>query len=88
MAKNKLGYLVLSDEQERTLVGFFHNPASTELFVRLLDEVKRSLVAEQSKSAQAFLMNSDPITRALALQQKGQITMLDELVSVIKNVTK
>lgn len=88
MAKCRLGYLVLSDEQERAIVGCFHNPASTELFVRLLDEVKRSLIAEQSKSAQAFLMNNEPVTRALALQQKGQITMLDELVSVIKNVTK
>ncbi len=88
MAKCRLGYLVLSDEQERAIVGCFHNPASTELFVRLLDEVKRSLVAEQSKSSQAFLMNNEPVTRALALQQKGQITMLDELVSVIKNVTK
>lgn len=88
MAKCRLGYLVLSDEQERAIVGCFHNPASTELFVRLLDEVKRSLVAEQSKSSQAFLMNNEPVTRALALQQKGQITMLDELVSVIKHVTK
>ena len=88
MAKCRLGYLVLSDEQERAIVGCFHNPASTELFVRLLDEVKRSLVAEQLKSSQAFLMNNEPVTRALALQQKGQITMLDELVSVIKNVTK
>lgn len=88
MAKCRLGYLVLSDEQERAIAGCFHHPASTELFVRLLDEVKRSLVAEQLKSSQAFLMNNEPVTRALALQQKGQITMLDELVSVIKNVTK
>lgn len=88
MAKNRLGYLALSDEQERVLVGVCNNPVNTELFVRLLGEVKQSLVVEQSKSAQAYLVNNDPTTRALALQMKGQITMLDELVSAIKNVTK
>lgn len=88
MAKSKLGYLALSDEQERVLVGFCHNPASTELFVRLLGEAKQKLVAEQNKSAQAFLVNGDPTTRALALQMKGQIMMIDDLVTAITNVTK
>lgn len=88
MVRCRLGYLTLSDEQERVLVGVCNNPVNTELFVRLLGEVKQSVAVEQAKSTQAYLMNNDPTTRALALQLKGQMVMLDELLSAIKNVTK
>lgn len=88
MAKSRLGYLALSDEQERVLVGVCNNPTNTEMFVRLLGEVKQSVAVEQAKSAQAYLINNDQTTRALALQLKGQMVMIDELVSAIKNVTK
>lgn len=88
MAKNRLGYLALTGEQERIVVGLCNNPATTEQFVRLLSEVRQSVAVEQAKSAQAFLVNNDPVTRGLALQMKGQMTTLDELITVIRNVTK
>lgn len=88
MVRCRLGYLTLSDEQERVLVGICKDSISTALFVRLLTEVKQSVASEQAKSSQAYLYNNDPATRALALQQKGQMLMIDELISAIKNVTK
>lgn len=86
--RNKLGYSILTDDEERTLVGLFSDPTSTELFVRILSKVEQGLVEAQNKSAQAYLFEDSPSARAMALQYKGQITMINELKSVIKQVTK
>lgn len=88
VARNKLGYSILTDEEERTLVGLFSDPMRTELFVRILSKVEQGLVEAQNKAAQAYLLEDSPTTRAMALQHKGQITMINDLKSVIKQVTK
>lgn len=88
VARNKLGYSILTDEEERTLVGLFSDPMRTELFVRILSKVEQGLVEAQNKAAQAYLLEDSPTARAMALQHKGQITMINDLKSVIKQVTK
>lgn len=78
----------MSEEDKRVLVNLFKDPLSTKAFLQLISKVKVTAKSEQDKTTQVFLMNNDPVTRALALQQKGKIELLDELSVLIQTVVK
>lgn len=88
MVKSKLGLHTFSDDDQRVLVNLFRDPQATQEFVRLLHNVKLGLVKEQSNITQTYLMNDNPVTRGLALQCKGKVEFLDELLLVINNVNR
>ena len=88
MAKSKLGSHFLTDENLRVLVNLFNDPTSTQGFVRLLTEVSQSLTKEQATVMDAYIMNDDPVARAMALKCKGKIEFVAEMLHLVKTVTK
>lgn len=88
MANVKLANHVISEDDKRVLVNLFKDPLATQAFVDLLRVVKRDVKAELDKTTQVFLLNNDPVTRALALQQKGKVEFVAELESLIQTVVK
>ena len=88
MAKNKLGSHFVTDENARVLVNLFSDPIATQGFVRFLTDVSQSLAKEQAMVTDAFLMNDDPVTRAMALKCKGKVEFVAEMLHLVKTVTK
>ena len=88
MAKSKLGSHLLTDENLRVLVNLFNDPIATQGFVRLLTEVSQSLTKEQATIMDAYIMNDDPVARAMALKCKGKIEFVAEMLHLVKTVTK
>lgn len=88
MAKSKLGSHLLTDENLRVLVNLFNDPIATHGFVRLLTEVSQSLTKEQATIMDAYIMNDDPVARAMALKCKGKIEFVAEMLHLVKTVTK
>lgn len=88
MAKSKLGSHLLTDENLRVLVNLFSDPTVTQGFVRLLTEVSQSLTKEQATIMEAYIMNDDPVARAMALKCKGKAEFVAEMLQLVKTVTK
>lgn len=88
MANVKLANHTITEEDRRVLVNLFKDPLATKSFIAFLGTVKQNAKHEMDKTTQAFLMNNDPVTRALALQQKGKVEFLDELTTLIQAVVK
>lgn len=88
MAKSKLGSHFLTDENLRVLVNLFNDPTATQGFVRLLTEVSQSLTKEQATIMDTYIMNDDPVARAMALKCKGKIEFVAEMLHLVKTVTE
>ena len=88
MAKSKLGSHLLTDENLRVLVNLFNDPTATQGFVRLLTEVSQSLTKEQATIMEAYIMNDDPVARAMALKCKGKAELVADMLQLVKTVTK
>lgn len=88
MAKSKLGSHFLTDENLRVLVNLFNDPTATQGFVRLLTEVSQSLTKEQATIMDAYIMNDDPVARAMALKCKGKAELVADMLQLVKTVTK
>lgn len=88
MANVKLANHIITEEDRRVLVNLFKDPLATKSFIAFLGAVKQNTKHEMDKTTQVFLMNNDPVTRALALQQKGKVEFLDELTTLIQAVVK
>lgn len=88
MANEKLANHIITKEEQRILVNVFKDPLATKNFIDLLSVVKNNVKADMDRTTQAFLMNDDPTTRALVLQHKGKVELLDELSTLILNVIK
>lgn len=88
MVKSRLGNHFLTDETLRVLVNLFSDPTATQGFVRLLTEVSQSLTKEQATIMDTYIMNDDPVVRAMALKYKGKIEFVADMLHLIKTVTK
>lgn len=88
MAKSKVGNHLVTDENFRVLVNLFSDPITTQGFVQFLTEVSQSLKAEQATIMDAYIMNDDPVARAMALKCKGKIEFVAEMLHLVKTVTK
>lgn len=88
MAKVKFGNYVVNEADQRVLVNLFKDPMVTGSFLQFIDNVSLEATREMCKTTDVFLMNNDPTTRALALQQKGKVELLAELSALIKAVVK
>lgn len=78
----------LTEEDIRSLLNIFKDPVTTKGFLQLLEKVKLQVEADLDKTAKVYLMNDDPTTRALALQLKGRVEILQEFSTLIKTVVK
>lgn len=78
----------LTEEDIRSLLNIFKDPVTTKGFLQLLEKVKLQVEADLDKTAKVYLMNDDPTTRALALQLKGRVEILQEFSALIKTVVK
>lgn len=88
MANVRFCNTLLTEGDKRVLGNVFKDPVATQAFLSLLGVVKKTAQGEFEKVSQAFLMNNDPVTRALALQQKGKVELLNELSTLIQSVVK
>lgn len=88
MVNAKIANHIITVEDKRVLVNLFKDPLATKSFINLLGVVKQDTKHEMDKTTQMFLMNNDPVTRALALQQKGKVELLDELITLVQTVVK
>lgn len=88
MAKIKLIKHTITEEEQRVLVNLFKDPLATKAFLNFLSEVKQEAKHDAVNISQTFLMNNDPVTRALALQQKGKVDLLEELITLVQTVVK
>lgn len=88
MANVKLANHIITEEDRRVLVNLFKDPLATKSFLTFLGVVQQKAKHEMDKTTQVFLMNNDPVTRALALQQKGKVEFLNELTTLIQAVVK
>lgn len=79
---------MITEGDKRVLGNVFKDPVATQSFLSLLGVLKRSVESELDKVSQVYLMNNDPITRALALQHKGKVELLNELSALIQSVVK
>lgn len=88
MANARLNHYVLTENDKRVLINVFKDTVATQAFVSLLGKVTENAKHEQDKVTQSFLMNNDPVTRALALQLKGKVELLTELTTLVQSVNK
>lgn len=88
MARAKLGNYVVNEADKRVLVNLFKDPTATKAFIQFLDNVSLQAMQDMRKTTDVYLMNNDPATRAFALQQKGKVELLGELVTLIQEVVK
>lgn len=88
MANVKFCNTLLTEGDVRVLGNLFKDPVATQAFLSLINVVKQSAQVELEKVTQVFLMNNDQTTRAMALQQKGKVELLNELSAVINKVVK
>lgn len=88
MANVKFVNHSITEDDIRLLVNLFKDPLLAKLFIDFIGVVKGKAKHEMEKTSQAFLLNNDPITRALALQQKGKVELLTELTTLIQTVVK
>lgn len=80
----KIGGYTLTEADERVLLNCFGDNLNAVGFIQLLEKVQVRLNADFNKAMNAYLINDDPVTRAVALQDKGKIEFVSELVRLVK----
>lgn len=80
----KIGGYTLTEADERVLLNCFGDNLNAVGFIQLLEKIQVRLNADFNKAMNAYLMNDDPVTRAVALQDKGKIEFVSELVRLVK----
>lgn len=88
MANAKIGTRLVSNEELNLMATVFKDPLTTSQFVKFLKEVQLSHKRQYDQCVEVFLMNDEPATRAVALQTKGKIQCIDELITLINTVNK
>lgn len=77
----------LSKDDERVIINLCNSPVATSEFLRVLNEAQNATQEELNRTTQAYLVNDEQKTRAMALVLKGKSEMLDEIMSLIKTLT-
>lgn len=88
MANARLNNYVLTESDKRVVLNVFKDTVAAKSFLELLGRVSENAKHEQDKVTQSFLMNNDPVTRALALQHKGKVEFLNEFIALVQSVSK
>lgn len=88
MANAKIGTRLVSNEELNLMATVFKDPLTTSQFVKFLKEVQLNYKRQYDQCVEVFLMNDEAATRAVALQTKGKMQCIEELITLINTVNK
>lgn len=74
----------LTEAEERVLLNCFGDSLNAVGFIQLLENVQNKLNAEFEKVTKLYIVNDSPVTRAIALENKGKIELVSELIQLVK----
>ena len=88
MAKIKIGSFVPTALQTRTLYKVFSDPTTCAEFVAFLNVARAHIENEQVRSAKAYALTDETTAKAMALQAKGQVQVLDDFIAIVQQVNR
>lgn len=88
MANNRLGNVALTEADMDVVVKVFNDREHTQAFILLLNRVRTHYQRQQQQITETYLVNNDPVQRAMALQTKGKVSFLTDLSDFLSTVNK
>lgn len=85
MVKSKVGEVTLTQKIINDIGLLLANEGSKPVLLRILATLEGELKEKSSKTAGAFVLNNDQVTRGIALKLQGQQEIIRDIILILNN---